>query len=1116
MPLKDKVAILGENQLRIHSKGGLGLIKVNINELTDSESCFTCGCLLNPRAGGLITAESLDPSHVLLGTKSNSVYSLEINNLSPTNSTRFEMSSLPVAIRHNHHFTAVGCSDGKIRILDGRLRTNKIINVIDGHTGPVSDISLRPDDVTMISCGYLDRLVSNQSNYSSPQNVPDPLVRVFDLRMSKAMSTLTMTVSTARHVKFIPYSAHTVFNDQPLVLMASSSGVLQINAMTKIIQVLTFPMQSKKETITALSVASSGNLLTAVSSSGYILQYALGLSHGHANSVNERVAHMYIPNQPKVELSIPLNSPSAASSYVLRPHPQDPSPLASSFASTPNLMNRKYQVHPQRIVSKDLITKAVKRDFIHTVPNPGYPPNSMIFTIGCDVYEMADPRLIETHADVLTIESSIPLSYRRIESKESQMIGLDNKCPNSYTNAILQLLFHLSDIRSFALSAQTQAAYYKNEHSLWCELGFLFHMIITKSQNIRGLNSEDLIIDESHKIIGDILIDKDKVVIPSNFQKTFQHLDEAAALGLLGDSKTTTDYSLQILNFCRFIFLNLHKEYETVCSGVNVTSPNHSPSRHSSSSTSTSPIESLFGFTVSSVNTFLPSGVVDKQASQSLVLLDISYNRPINSSTKSNLGTTTSFPVNLWHSFRKESSFRAWCAATETYERCSQLRSVLSIPKVLALVGNDMACIDLEMQWIPSVLEIAMLMSSDDSVDRLIISCRFESVDLQENWIIYDGTIELQSVARASKSLNYTTTPPMTSGHWKIHEMSLIAVVSSVKSTSQTHAVSHLLIDNHYKRSESLLNPQIDESLPKVDVSSKWYLFNDFSISESTILEATSLKPFKSPILIAFSNTNIGIRLTDCEIIDSLSQFAIPSSVIQLPSLSKIQSIFPLKMPSRGDIAAIDAEFVSVELGSSVISSDGKRIMNTDGRQIMARLSIIDGKGSADNPIVYLDDYILPDEPIIDYVTKFSGISEDDLSPGSSQHALVTRRSCYLKLRHFIDIGVVFIGHGLQKDFETANVVIPCNQVRDTVELWRLPGQRLISLKFLASYLLKEKIQDEIHDSIEDAKTSLQLYRHYTKLMRIGRDHFEAVLKEIYSYGQRNNWTIGVEKLLNK
>jgi uncharacterized membrane protein YhaH (DUF805 family) len=32
-------------------------------------------------------------------------------------------------------------------------------------------------------------------------------------------------------------------------------------------------------------------------------------------------------------------------------------------------------------------------------------------------------------------------------------------------------------------------------------------------------------------------------------------------------------------------------------------------------------------------------------------------------------------------------------------------------------------------------------------------------------------------------------------------------------------------------------------------------------------------------------------------------------------------------------------------------------------------------------------------------------------------------------------------------------------QIRDTVELWRLPNQRKISLRFLASYILKEDIQ---------------------------------------------------------
>ena len=39
------------------------------------------------------------------------------------------------------------------------------------------------------------------------------------------------------------------------------------------------------------------------------------------------------------------------------------------------------------------------------------------------------------------------------------------------------------------------------------------------------------------------------------------------------------------------------------------------------------------------------------------------------------------------------------------------------------------------------------------------------------------------------------------------------------------------------------------------------------------------------------------------------------------------------------------------------------------------------------------------------------------------------------------------------------------------------PPQRKLSLKFLASYLLRVGIQQSVHDSIEDARTALLLYR---------------------------------------
>lgn len=61
------------------------------------------------------------------------------------------------------------------------------------------------------------------------------------------------------------------------------------------------------------------------------------------------------------------------------------------------------------------------------------------------------------------------------------------------------------------------------------------------------------------------------------------------------------------------------------------------------------------------------------------------------------------------------------------------------------------------------------------------------------------------------------------------------------------------------------------------------------------------------------------------------------------------------------------------------------------------------------------------------------------------------------------------------------NLRVPATQVKDTVELYRL-GKRKVSLRFLAWAVLGLDVQSGDHDSIEDSRASLLLYRKYLEL----------------------------------
>lgn len=102
----------------------------------------------------------------------------------------------------------------------------------------------------------------------------------------------------------------------------------------------------------------------------------------------------------------------------------------------------------------------------------------------------------------------------------------------------------------------------------------------------------------------------------------------------------------------------------------------------------------------------------------------------------------------------------------------------------------------------------------------------------------------------------------------------------------------------------------------------------------------------------------------------------------------------------------------------------------------------------------------------------------------------------------------IFVGHGLSQDFRVINICIPPNQVIDTAEIYHQPNQRYISLRYLTNYVLGRDMQQEVHDSIEDAKAAHELYINALNLKKEGK--FDDYLMQLYAHGHKTQFKLGV------
>jgi PAB-dependent poly(A)-specific ribonuclease subunit 2 len=719
----------------------------------------------------------------------------------------------------------------------------------------------------------------------------------------------------------------------------------------------------------------------------------------------------------------------------------------------------------------------------------------------------------------------------------------DTSMPNAWVSPVLLLFYFIPEVRAAALAMQVQNekmdtnAY---EKALAPELGFVFHQMESLSRY--GL---------LHPPKGRNQPFRPKIGawVPSNLLTFISTMPEAEQLQVLDGSPAALDQPRRPESFYRFLAYQLDKEISSF--GI-------------SPSSSQKLMDSLNGLDFFGCNQYIESKSSPPTQSVTRALtLDLNYDIFPPGAEKQPIR----FGQLLQHSLCRATRLRAWNSKSHAYETIVQRKIATSLPKILTL---SCACAGRKEEdglwawrtdhghepWLPEIVEVELLPDGN--------------VQVTEFHQAAEGHGETKSVFRGKGSLPEQVSKMISAASSKQkYRYRLEAVLSFVvdndggdaeSDDSPGHHVLHSRVAIDYKcnllkkqiaeaweaaksrekgeqaemqarslvLSANVSTEEFEQRAAKVqsevenmekndyqnDSDADWVLYNGFMVSKTSSEDARAFHvSFKEPVIVMFQAIDgEGSRIRDSTMssfVQDNQECLLPPSAINPRSLSSVTKGASTGFKSKSEEQrplAFDAEFVAVQEAETTVAEGGQKIVLRDTRHTLGRISVFDCVAQE----VLIDDHVLPREPVVDYLTRFSGIIADDLNPSKARHRIISTRSAYLQLRYLLEKGCIFVGHGLKQDFATVNLAVPPTNILDTVEIFHQPGMRYISLRFLANYVLGRDMQQDVHDSVEDARAACELYQKALEWKQEGV--WDERLREMYSYGDKTSWKLGVEE----